>query len=282
MNKMDFTEESVTNLDEMWSLYHKFQKPNDPWIFRGQPNSKDQPRPSLERLAEKFSISFGTLPELESALLRHFKRQAHLYVANLPKDEDTIEWLALMRHYGAPTRLLDWTFSFFVALFFGVETAKEEFAVWALDYPWLRDQAMQVFQTEVEDLRSTDPRWKSGEFFTRVFCRTPPFDLVYSLNPERLNQRLVIQQGIFLAPANLSKSFAENFVALQKTDAKPHERLIKITFSNSVSVRKDILRSLFRMNINSATLFPGLESFAESLNSLLAMPDILKGRLPYT
>jgi len=124
MNKMDFTEESVSNLDEMWSLYHKFQKPNDPWIFRGQPNSKDQPRPSLERLAEKFSISFGTLPELESALLRHFNRQAHLYVANLPKDEDTIEWLALMRHYGAPTRLLDWTFSFFVGLFFGVRNSK--------------------------------------------------------------------------------------------------------------------------------------------------------------
>lgn len=277
---MKYTEKVVNCLDELWDFYLQFQKPNDPWVFRGQPNADDQLTTTLERVAEKFEIPLTQLPELEAALLRHFRRQAHHYVVNLPKDDDTIEWLALMRHYGAPTRLLDWTFSFFVALFFAAEKAQAKFAVWALDYPWLRDQAMLSFRNEVEDLRSTDPRLKSGEFFNRVFRHTPPLDVIYSLNPERLNERLVIQQGLFLAPANLSKSFGENFVALQKTSKKPQERFYKLTFSDAVSFRKEIIRYLFRMNINSATLFPGLPGFAQSLNSLLATPDILKGRLP--
>src|SRR5438093_2893211 len=45
----------------------------------------------------------------------------------------TLEWLALMQHYGAPTRLLDFTYSFWIALFFAFEEAENDCSVVALD-----------------------------------------------------------------------------------------------------------------------------------------------------
>jgi hypothetical protein len=56
-----------------------------------------------------------------------------------------LEWLALMRHYGAPTRLLDWTYSLYVALFFSLaeSNVKKPATVWALDTAWLRNRMKQ-------------------------------------------------------------------------------------------------------------------------------------------
>jgi hypothetical protein len=57
-----------------------------------------------------------SVPELEDGLLRRFKRQCHHYLINTPEPHNLLEWFALMRHHGAPTRLLDWTYSFFVLI----------------------------------------------------------------------------------------------------------------------------------------------------------------------
>jgi hypothetical protein len=58
-------------------------------------------------------IDLGNAPETERQLLKEFKRRAHFYVNSLPTHGDVLGWFALMQHYGAPTRLLDWTYSVF-------------------------------------------------------------------------------------------------------------------------------------------------------------------------
>jgi hypothetical protein len=94
-----------------------------------------------------------------------------------------------------------------------------------------------------------------------------------------LNPRLAIQQGLFLAAGNLEKSFEQNFAAVQ--GASDANRVLKITIRlNNLDAKKDILRRLHRMNINRATLFPGLDGFAQWLKSLVAMQDVLLGRYP--
>lgn len=83
------------------------------------------------------------------------------------------------------------------------------------------------------------------------------------MNPSILNQRLVIQQGVFLCPGDPSKTFVENLEGnLSEPGSEDKIRRYFIPYN----AREEILRNLFRMNINRAGLFPGLDGFAKSLN----------------
>ncbi len=48
-------------------------------------------------------------------ILREFQHKTGLYLERKPDKDDVLDGLALMRHYGAPTRPTDWTYSFSVA-----------------------------------------------------------------------------------------------------------------------------------------------------------------------
>jgi hypothetical protein len=118
------------------------------WIFRGQ-ERKDGLIfiTSLERAVKQFVAEKNYqsyVQRFEHKLLREFKRKFHLYTSIQPDGD--IEYLALMQHYGAPTRFLDWTYSFFIALYFALEktiyTERKndnnyvECEVWGLNYDW--------------------------------------------------------------------------------------------------------------------------------------------------
>jgi hypothetical protein len=100
---------------------------------------------------------------------------------------------------------------------------------------------------------------------------------VYLVNPYQLNERLVIQQGVFLCPSDVCRPFVDNLKNLWTYSGRvPDHKLIKYTIAVDKSERKTILRNLYRMNINHATLFPGLDGFAKSLETLLIFPHILQ------
>lgn len=110
-----------------------------PWIFRGQEKFR-------WRLSPRLAREFDALPPpagegaswdwigLENRVISFFKERARRVLVTPPDDLDLVGWLALMQHYGAPTRLLDWTSSPFVALWFAYEAQREEpSALWALN-----------------------------------------------------------------------------------------------------------------------------------------------------
>jgi len=108
------------------------------WIFRGQRSSKWRLATSLERACNSFKLKISQNGlALEKVLLREFQRRFHHYQSYVPKDN--IELLAYMQHFGAPTRLLDWTYSLHVAVYFAIEAAPDDpCAVWAIDQKWLQ------------------------------------------------------------------------------------------------------------------------------------------------
>lgn len=274
---MEVTEKIVTNWDELLEFYQdKFGKSDIQWVFRGLSDACYQLETNLERVAKRFGRNLNELSTLEQEMIRYFKRQAHRYLENPPKDDDPIEWLALMQHFGSPTRLLDWTYSFFVALFFAVERANTRFVVWAIDMDWIIKRAEPLFPDPAfRFVREKDRRLKSERFFKLVFDSKPPLVLVYSLNPERLNERLIVQQGLFLAPADINRPFEENLNVLCKTDPNAKNHIWKIVVDANIAKRCEILKYLHRMNINRSSLFPGLDGFAESLVTCLANPKML-------
>ena len=68
----------------------------------------------------------------ETNLMWVFKTQARGRLATIPSSE--LEWLVLAQHHGLPTRLLDWSLSPIVALFFAVQSnSKTDGAVYIHD-----------------------------------------------------------------------------------------------------------------------------------------------------
>jgi hypothetical protein len=83
------------------------------WVFRGQESSSWGLKTYLERLLERYKpyrVPDVSPYDVEAKLVRGFQRKAYQYVSDLPNQDDTLEWLSLMRHLGGPTRLLDWRF----------------------------------------------------------------------------------------------------------------------------------------------------------------------------
>ena len=80
------------------------------------PGQRDADWPLQTRL-ERVCSSFerAKLKEAERHLLHQFQRRLHHYRVDVPALDDSLKWFALMQHHGAPTRLLDWTRSPYVA-----------------------------------------------------------------------------------------------------------------------------------------------------------------------
>src|SRR5437660_1791946 len=97
------------------------------FVFRGLEMPEPELLTGLMRLG-------GNYAEMEGHLLRNFRKYASR--GAVPYDS-AWNWLALGQHHGLPTRLLDWTFSPYVALHFATEHLDhfgEDSVVWCVDF----------------------------------------------------------------------------------------------------------------------------------------------------
>src|SRR5262249_26893198 len=143
-------------------------------------------------------------PRQETRIRRIFRRKSHLFLVDAPQD-DEVEWLALMQHHGAPTRLLDFTWSPYVAAFFALERATEGAAVWAVNLPLLWDIHDQNLIGGVR-VANADPR--NAEIFRKYYLPNRRA-FVWQGDPFRMPQRVVAQSGTFLISSHLGMTLEE-------------------------------------------------------------------------
>jgi len=236
------------------------------WIYRGQKDSKEGLKTTLERACENYGLRLlpNDAKRIEERLLREFQRKYHHYSQHIPDSGNTLEWLSLMRHYGAPTRLLDFTYSFYVAAYFALEEAEKDCAVWAINTEWAVEESKAKFTKGTAAWRFLKEfiTHEKEKAFKKVFMRADHKKFACPQNPFRLNERLTIQKGTFMCPGDVTSSFEENLRSLSGSDKK--QNIVKIIIPHRF--RRHILDILDGMNISRAALFPDLDGFAKSLN----------------
>jgi hypothetical protein len=246
------------------------------WIFRGALESKDL-ETTLERACGRWGIPAQDRPALERELIREVERKAFGLGIPLPHSVDRMWWVSLMQHYGAPTRLLDFSYSPYVAAYFAFERlfqsdrADEQACVWAIQHRFLWDRLREAIEDPDRLHRIERSRPGSLDFLFDPENPMKPF--VMHVNAYYLHDRITVQQGVFLCPTNLSFSFEENFRGNSRTGD-----LVK-----RLVLPREVMRSgyfeLRKLNITTHSLFPGFGGLAESLTSRLPQfHDLVKDR----
>jgi hypothetical protein len=263
------------SVDEVFEIFRGLQ---EGYVFRGHQSGRWRLQSSLERSGLENTI------EGERWMLIEFPRRAAHYLPQATSilPGDTLTWLSILQHYGAPTRLLDWTHSPYVALFFAVEERLQDHdqedahVVWALSSVAVRDAIIRLHDSgAVQRVKSETGKVLSGEelvllrqdFLIRCFVMGTFPPTVAIVEPWQPDTRQTAQQSVFVSPALLSHSFEENLAA-SGIDTRTALQRIEILRR----FRPGILAELRRMNVTSATLFPGLDGYARSFRTALVAP----------
>lgn len=259
-------------------------------IFRGQANKEWEISSSIERLIERVHpnyIDFAIKLVQERKMIEEFQWKYPLFNSNEIEKENYVEWLSIMQHYGAVTRLVDFTDSLFVATHMAIYESNSDASVWAINKLILNRNAFNSYTKEFNTNSASQEslNLKSIEMANDVIKNsfTQNENKLLAIRPRNINERLYRQQGLFVMPTNLKVSFKENLNSILENDDKPlfwdfkhlatiskgftkQEQFSIIKINIPKEIHNEILRNLREMNINSEILFPGIEGLAKSLN----------------
>jgi hypothetical protein len=221
-----------------------------PW-WRGQSNADWGLAPAAHRPGKVVD---------ERNLTFRFKNMAKARHADCPPNIDLPAWLFLMQHYGLPTRLLDWSESPLVALFFAVEDPmfdNEDGALWALNPTRLNKN-----QTGEGVIFAADHSHVLPLFAEAFVPADEPKQKVLSVLTDQLDLRQLVQQSVFTvhgpaAPLNQLPSNAD-FVALIRI-----ARTAKQAFREALDL----------LGVARMALFPDLGNLAADLRSRSFVKD---------
>jgi hypothetical protein len=236
------------------------------WIYRGLAFDWHL-KTSLERTLATWRIAQTRAPSLEQWLILEFIRRQDSHDIGAIGG-NTCYCLSLMQHHGAPTRFQDWTYSPYIAAKFALDcrgAEKRPVVVWCLNTEWMRRVAADSAPSELLDKWDRD---RDEETFKQLFM--PDKDrrkFIFSANPVPLNQRLRIQQGLFLCQGDISASFVGNLSAMGGWDSGQCIRRLKMELDGKELY--EFAERLPRMNIDSASLFPGFDGLCKSLGERL-------------
>jgi hypothetical protein len=260
-NGMILEEVRITSWSELHdAMFDKSWNPEikrfrSTFAFRGLNQNHERIENSLMQLGENYAA-------MERHLVRNFRKYAHKDVV----EYDSIwNWLSLAKHHGLPTRLVDWTFSPYVAMHFltsSMNRYNEDGAIWVVDYvevhkhlpgrlrELLSEEGSDVFTIEmlnsaIKDLNEFDSI--SDEVFLLFY------------EPPSIDQRIINQYALFSLLSS-PDIYVDEWL-------KKHPEIAR-KFIIPADLKWEIRDKLDQANITERVLFPGLDGLSIWLKRL--------------
>lgn len=222
------------------------------YVYRGLSHSSYELKTSLIRLG-------GAYERLENHILRNFRKYAH---RDAVSGDSIWNWLAVAQHHGLPTRLLDWTFSPYVAAHFATANLEHlgvDGVIWCVDYV----EAHKYLPPSLREiLEKEGANGFTVEMLTRAAGTLPEFDglstadFVVFFEPPSLDDRIVNQYALF--------STISNPTALLNQWLAAHPGLCRRIIIPS-TLKWEVRDKLDQTNITERVLFPGLDGLSHWL-----------------
>ena len=251
---MSMTEIAIRSIGDLAHEVKGLSAASQRWLFRGQADAHWALSPSVHR---------GYTSQQERYLTNEFRVRARSRYFSCPVSNDYPGWLALMQHYGLPTRLLDWTYSPLIAAFFAVHpdyvppacTAERNACIWALDARKLNES--QGFEPLIFplDASSYEPLIVPA-FKNRKELNTVGVAMAIEHDP-----RIQLQQGAFSI-----HSCRTPIDAMDGAD----QWLYKLVIANADI--PNLFEELTLLGIRKYSLFPDLSALTSELRAI-HVPD---------
>jgi hypothetical protein len=251
----------IETFPEYFELVNSFIERNRckyPLWYRGQSDSQKPPIPSILR---------DNYVKHEFEITREFRLKAPAF-GDTPETRRLDQWLILMQHFGAPTRLLDWTESPLAALFFAIEKFYFDGNIDSIPAIWILNP--------IELNRLTDPKFDD---FPNTWTPSPilenfkiPFGTagkevsygptIYPIAfmPSSVHARISSQKSCFTIHGKDPRDFEK---LLLETDMLKSDHFAKVLITSD-RVR-DFLNDLKNLGITFSSIYPDFGGLAKEL-----------------
>lgn len=218
--------------------------------YRGHSDAAWKLLPGILRAASGLS---------EGSSLARFKQSAAMLTERLPNS--SFDWTFLMQHYGVPTRLLDWSESPLIAMYFAVEAFARypniDSAIWCLKPVALNKNAGISDPNEVQYIPSFDD--EELQPYAAETIRTSRVVLFpVATIATRNNARIQAQLGTFTIHHTQK-------LAIEEVGDKSH--VIKYIIPHAH--REYLLKELKILGLTRFSLFPELASVGAILREMM-------------
>ncbi|MEV3829444.1 FRG domain-containing protein [Aeromonas allosaccharophila] len=221
------------------------------YLFRGQINSMWSLDPSFSRLAKNKLLNRKQALQLERECINKFSISARNLLPlnktislqpNHNGDIDFLGWATVMQHYSAPTRLLDWSCSPWVALYF------------ACCDGWDSDASLFIADFDKVVREGNRIGRDKGKNIIELMSDSASEDILQFIMPLNTNERVEAQQGRFSVCTNPLTDHAKimyEIGALEEINIKKE-------------IKHEVMEYLYQMNITARTLYPGIDGLGKS------------------
>ncbi|MGO9516900.1 MAG: FRG domain-containing protein [Candidatus Korobacteraceae bacterium] len=251
------------------------------WRALRIPTQSDRIRPYGENRALWFrgqsDARWGLAPKLwreeyrdaNEAEMRLAFESAGLPLVESSAPCDKWNWYFLMQHYRAPTRLLDWTISPLIALYFAVrsdEKATQDAAVWVVDpWRWNRAHIKNLFGPAIAGWEETagylldlEDAFDTDEAEKQTKKKWP-----VAIEPYQFDRRIAAQGSKFFL-FGTAKDMANSLtINRPKGGGGKHSVLDKLIIPKSAI--ETMRAALNDIGINEKAMFPDLEGLGRQI-----------------